>query len=1605
MAQTQQYVVEYLVNANVQPAVENLAALTSMMEQFQAKNVAPLRSLSTTMDRAIKAQKAFGKNLGKSLDMSGPIRQLDAFQSMLTTTFRNAHTATAQLLGGDLNALNQTLGRMATQGVKKFDTLNRALTGTGKSTREAAMQAKDLNNAMKAEEQTLRRMKGLFDRIQTAHVGGKWKPSVLKTFTDEERAQLNKIQQRWDKLSSANDINGFVKSFGNAVAAQQGKLDTATKAYNKFRDENLQKGVQAQKAAEGMASTMMPVLSQKEMRQRISTLKSSFKAMDKLIEERKGKPKGIRYTITAIDEATPTINKIKTEMEQLQAMGNISVKVRGAGAAKTFKGYISDIKGGVEGLQASLSNVAGQVSGKKAKTAKAGVPAKITFNADQVKKAAAKLTGITVPATLQLKLAKSRENTKTINELKRGIKPVDLKLNTANARAAFKRFIDHINKFRNQTINLTATASASYTTPKGQPGTTTTQGTRGTRTPTAQRNLATPAGPMQGTRRQMMRASTYPLVGNTSFGVQTPAFVSMAKGMVGMMGIGAAFSIIGDAMRQAVEYQNTMASVKAILEANKKTTGYTPQAFRDMEKNVRRVGMDTKFTAPEVAGAARFMAMAGLSVNQINNSIRPIADVALIGDNDLETTADKITNIQTAFGLGKDPRSMRKLADNLTTTFTRFNTDMMMTAEAMQYAAPVASAAGLGIEDTLAMIGIMGNAGIQSSMAGTTLRMALQNVIKPNKNQRKLWDKLGIQRLNSDGSPRNIVDILTELREKANDAQLMEIVSNLFRTTSMAGVVQIVRNLDQLKAARNDMLLGTDTGISSRLSLEKQNTVAGLWAQVTSAFTEDNVVMFEKFQGALKSMLIDIRDYLKTPEAAENLNNIMELIKSMISAFGVVAKFWMGLYNTFPGAVRTFLQFQLLLTQISMLLNPLVGLFRVVKNLGIAIQSLNAAAGVRMATGMASGLAGGAAGGMAGATVGTGIMAGGGMLASLANKAPVNAFPGQMMAMMRPATVAPMMSGSMAFQSAVMGGLAMNYMPKQPGSFMAAFRNMRAAGSFGAVAGSTGGMFSGLAAGAGGLLGAIFSPIGLTVSAIGVTLGGILYANNYLNEKVEEFKKSVETDNAMARQLSNENALKTRGLLEQVLGKPIAVSPVATNEDGTITGTEKRTLAEMYPSIFNSSGYQLGDRDARQKMYDLLIAPANSVTGFNREDVMGYHRVRGLMGSHKVWNMDPDELRRQAAISQVIQRGMESEQVASIIENMTRTVSEWEKLPVNERNAGYQNLLTQLNRYRIDIPRSKAGLDLMTLGSYEEMSGIDPVNGNVMQYWMGVNRGVENMLKENPLLERVKAVYELSQNVKVYSNEWFTAMGHLLGTMTVALPNEEGLQNLLLTVDNRGRVDWGKLLGENIDKLHLKVTNDVYGHIEVLRGIYDKMRNDPFLSSFADKDFYQNLLQNNIGGIFHLDSSNKLSNRIDQRELDEYNKAHPGAQIGMMQVWEPGSGAAKKVRDWTIKNEAAKANSSITPTATTPKSPGAGVSTNSYKPDQSGYQNHYARTAARPTQIIFNIDKLCNFDKNEFLTADEKQIADVVVPRAVHAVTMALTTAQANLSAMTNNQG
>ena len=478
-----------------------------------------------------------------------------------------------------------------------------------------------------------------------------------------------------------------------------------------------------------------------------------------------------------------------------------------------------------------------------------------------------------------------------------------------------------------------------------------------------------------------MRKSWYPFTGNTSFGARTPMALDMAKGMGMMFAVSGVMQAVTSSFHQVAEYENMMKTVQAILKTNDGGANFNGR-FKAMEEEVRRVGRETKFTAPEVAGAARFMAMAGLGIEDINAATNPIANLALVGDNDMSTTADKMTNIMTSFGLLKGltgsqkKANMRHTSDVLTNTFTKSNTDLIQLAEAMQYAGPMSHLTGTSLEDAAAMVGVMGNAGIQSSMAGTTLRMMYQNIIKPNKKQAAEWKRLGINTKDDQGRNRDIFEILKDLRAKitgttdlnskvgADQLKIMGAeVMSLFRTTAGAGTAALLENLGEaINLAKSNR---ESNGVAQTIADEKKNTISGLWAQVTSTFTDQSVNTVNEFVETIKDMLRSLRDWLASKEAAETLRTIYDLAKSLLDVFGSVAKIWLKIYNFAPGIVKWFITVQMWATQIGFLVTPIiqvVGAITTLKNslLGL-VGSMTMASASAVRSGNAGGIANGAA--------------------------------------------------------------------------------------------------------------------------------------------------------------------------------------------------------------------------------------------------------------------------------------------------------------------------------------------------------------------------------------------------------------------------------------------------------------------------------------------------------------------------------------------------------------------------------------------------------------------------------------------------------------------
>ena len=146
----------------------------------------------------------------------------------------------------------------------------------------------------------------------------------------------------------------------------------------------------------------------------------------------------------------------------------------------------------------------------------------------------------------------------------------------------------------------------------------------------------------------------------------------------------------------------------------------TEKQMAGLTARARELGRDTKFTAVEVGQGMEYLTMAGFNARQTVQAIGGVLDVAAAAGTDLGRTSDIVSNVLTGFDLTADQAD--RVGDVLTKTFTSSNTTLESPGETMKYVAPVAKSAGASIELMAAMVGVLGDAGIQGSMAGTTLR-------------------------------------------------------------------------------------------------------------------------------------------------------------------------------------------------------------------------------------------------------------------------------------------------------------------------------------------------------------------------------------------------------------------------------------------------------------------------------------------------------------------------------------------------------------------------------------------------------------------------------------------------------------------------------------------------------------------------------------------------------------------------------------------------------------------------------------------------------------------------------------------------------------------
>ena len=323
-----------------------------------------------------------------------------------------------------------------------------------------------------------------------------------------------------------------------------------------------------------------------------------------------------------------------------------------------------------------------------------------------------------------------------------------------------------------------------------------------------------------------------------------------------LMPVTAGVTALGTAaVKTAADFDSSMSQVAAVSGA----TGDDLDALRD---KAREMGAKTKFSASEAADAMNYMAMAGWKTGDMLGGIEGIMSLAAASGEDLATTSDIVTDALTAFGL--TAADSGHFADILAAASSNANTNVSMMGETFKYAAPVAGALGFSAEDTAEAIGLMANSGIKASQAGTSLRSIMNNLAGEVKFCGEELGEVTIATTNSDGSMRELSDILADCRvafSRLSESEQAAAAESLVGKNAMSGFLALM-NAGESDIAKLSGAIANCDGAAEHMAEVMQDNLTGQLTILKSQTEELAISFGEMLMPMIRNTVTKVQEFM-----------------------------------------------------------------------------------------------------------------------------------------------------------------------------------------------------------------------------------------------------------------------------------------------------------------------------------------------------------------------------------------------------------------------------------------------------------------------------------------------------------------------------------------------------------------------------------------------------------------------------------------------------------------------------------------------------------------------------------------------------------------------
>ena len=336
----------------------------------------------------------------------------------------------------------------------------------------------------------------------------------------------------------------------------------------------------------------------------------------------------------------------------------------------------------------------------------------------------------------------------------------------------------------------------------------------------------------------------------------------------GVTALGAAAAKVGS------DFEAGMSQVQAI-------SGASGEDLEKLKNKAKEMGAATKFSATESAEALNYMAMAGWKTEDMLGGLEGVMNLAAASGEDLATASDLVTDAMTA--LGMQASEAGHFSDVLAAAASNANTSVGGMGETFKYAGAMAGTLGYSVEDVALATGLMANAGIKGTMAGTSLNSIMTRLSTNTNGARDAIEELGVAFFNEDGSARSLTDVMGELREATADmtteqkANFANTVAGMEAQKGLSAILNATEDdYNKLSAA-----IQNADGCALEMAETMQDNLQGQLTILQSGLEGLGISLYETFQGTAKDVVKEAQGMVQQLQDAFNAGGLDGLVSAV----------------------------------------------------------------------------------------------------------------------------------------------------------------------------------------------------------------------------------------------------------------------------------------------------------------------------------------------------------------------------------------------------------------------------------------------------------------------------------------------------------------------------------------------------------------------------------------------------------------------------------------------------------------------------------------------------------------------------------------------------